>query len=307
MYKLKKFSLLIVLSFSLLLSACSLPGLSGSPENTVRIGTHNTSESQIMGQMIRQLIEHYTDLDVVMVNNLGTSTIVHQAMVDEQIDISATRYTGTDLTGALKMEPEKDPEKAMEIVQREFQERWDQTWFDSYGFENSYDFAVTEELAEELQLEKVSDLAPYAGELSFGVDNSWIHREGDGYEGFTEMYGLEFPNIHPMQIGLVYQALDSGDMDVVLAYSSDGRIAAFDLKILEDDKQFFPPYDTSMVVSNEVFRNNPELEEILPKLSGKISTDKMQELNYEADGKMREPAVIAKEFLEENNYFEEVE
>ena len=75
-----------------------------------------------MGQMIRQLIEHYTDLDVVMVNNLGTSTIVHQAMVDEQIDISATRYTGTDLTGALKMEPEKDPEKAMEIVQREFQE-----------------------------------------------------------------------------------------------------------------------------------------------------------------------------------------
>ena len=79
-----------------------------------------------MGQMIRQLIEHYTDLDVVMVNNLGTSTIVHQAMVDEQIDISATRYTETDLTGALKMEPEKDPEKAMEIVQREFQERRDQ-------------------------------------------------------------------------------------------------------------------------------------------------------------------------------------
>ena len=76
--------------------------------------------------------------------------------------------------------------------------RWDQTWFEVYGFENSYDFAVTEELAEEeLQLEKVSDLAPYAGELSFGVDNSWIHREGDGYEGFAEMYGLEFAEYSP--------------------------------------------------------------------------------------------------------------
>nr|WP_295970662.1 osmoprotectant ABC transporter substrate-binding protein [uncultured Bacillus sp.] len=307
MHKLKKSCLLIVLSFSLLLSACSLPGLSGSPEDTVRIGTLNTSESQIMGQMIRQLIEHYTDLEVVMVNNLGTSTVAHQAMVDGQIDISSTRYTGTDLTGALQLEPEKDPHKAMEIIQREFQKRWDQTWLDSYGFENSYDFAVTEELAEKLHLEKVSDLQPYTNELSFGVDNSWIHRKGDGYQGFTDMYGFEFPNIYPMQIGLVYQALDTGDMDVVLAYSSDGRISSFDLKILEDDKQFFPPYDTSMVVRNELFRNNPELEEILPKLSGTISTERMQELNYEADGKMREPAVIAKEFLEENNYFEEVE
>jgi len=304
---LKRIKRLWLIALIILLSGCSLPGLSGPSENTIKIGTVSTSESHIMGQMIRQLIEHYTDLEVEMVNNLGSSVVQHQAMLEEQIDISSTRYTGTDLAGALKMDPIKDPEKAMEIIQREFQERWDQTWFDSYGFDNSYAFAVTEELAEEYNLETVSDLEPLANELRFGVDTSWIDREGDGYDGFIKEYGFDFPKIFPMQIGLVYQALDNGEMDVALAYTSDGRIAAFDLKILEDDKQFFPPYDTSLVARNEVLDKHPELKDILQKLSDTISTEKMQELNYEADGNLKEPAVIAQEFLEEHHYFEEAE
>lgn len=289
------------------LGGCSLPGLSGAKKDTIRIGTLNTSESQIMGEMIRQMIEHYTELDVMMVKNLGTATVQHQAMLEEAVDITSTRYTGTDLTGALQMDPVKDPDEALVIVQREFEKRWDQTWFDSYGFENTYAFTVSKELAEEYELEKVSDLEPLADELRFGVDNHWMHREGDGYQAFIETYGFDFPNIFPMQIGLVYQALANDEMDVVLAYSSDGRIAAFDLVILEDDLRFFPPYDTSMVARNEVLREHPELKDILAKLTGTITTEKMQELNYEADGKLREPAVVAREFLEENNYFEGAE
>lgn len=291
----------------MILNACSLPGLSGTPENTIRIGTINTTESQIMGQIVKQMIEHYTDLEVVIVGNLGSSIVQHQAMLDKQLDITSTRYTGTDLAGALGMEPVKDPELAMEIVQSEFAKRWDQTWFDSYGFDNTYAFTVSKELAKKYDLEKVSDLESYASELRFGVDNSWIHREGDGYQGFIKTYGFDFPKIYPMQIGLVYQALKNNEMDVVLAYSSDGRIAAFDLTILEDDKKFFPPYDCSPVARNEVLRQHPELKKILQKLSGTINTEKMQKMNYEADGKMREPAVVAREFLEENHYFEDEE
>ena len=262
MVKLRK-SILAVLVAVFLLSGCSLPGLSGAPEDTIRIGTLNTSESQIMGEMIRLMIEHYTDLDVMMVKNFGTATVQHQAMLEEAVDITSTRYTGTDLTGALQMDPVKDPDEALAIVQREFQERYDQTWFDSYGFENTYAFTVSKELAAKYNLEKVSDLEPLADELRFGVDNHWMHREGDGYQGFIEAYGFEFPNIYPMQIGLVYQALANDEMDVVLAYSSDGRISAFDLVILEDDLRFFPPYDTSMVARNEILRQHPELKEIL--------------------------------------------
>ncbi|KXH78568.1 osmoprotectant ABC transporter substrate-binding protein [Sporosarcina sp. HYO08] len=304
MLKLNKKLIILAVSLVLLLSACSLPGLGGPSKNTIAVGTLGTSESQIMGQMVRLLIEHHTDAKVSMVNNLGSSIVQHKAMLNGDVDITATRYTGTDLSGALGMEPMKDPQKALEVVQTEFQERFDQTWFDSYGFANSYAFTVRKEVAEQNNLQTVSDLQPLATSLKFGVDNSWLKRKGDGYEGFVEEYGFEFGETFPMQIGLVYQAAASGKMDIVLAYTTDGRIKAFDLKVLEDDKHFFPPYDTSLVARNDVLEKYPELREILQKLSGQISTEKMQEMNYEADGLMKEPVNIAKAFLEENNYFE---
>lgn len=305
--KKNKFVISILIIFSIVLTGCSLPGLSGSDKNSISVGTISTSESQIVGQIIRQLIEEETDLTVEMVNNLGSSIVVHQAMVNGDVDISATRYTGTDLAGALKMEPVMDAEKAMEIVQTEFQKQFNQKWYDSYGFENSYAFTITAELAEKENIEKVTDLKSLAGDLAFGVDNSWLNRKGDGYEGFVEEYGFEFGNAFPMQIGLVYQAAASGDMDVVLAYTTDGRIKAFDLKVLEDDHNFFPPYETSAVASNDILEEHPEIDELMERLVGKIDTEMMQELNYEADGEMREPAIIAKDFLEENNYFRDEE
>ncbi|MBS4192421.1 osmoprotectant ABC transporter substrate-binding protein [Bacillus sp. FJAT-49705] len=303
---LKRNHLLIVITMALavFMSGCSLPGLSGAANNTVKVGTLGTSESQIMGNIVRLMIEHYTDVQVEMVNNLGSSIVLHQAMLNGDVDISATRYTGTDLAGALGMEPVKDPGEALNIVQHEFQKRFDQTWFDSYGFANSYAFTVTRTLAEKENLKTVSDLEPLASNLKLGVDNAWLKRKGDGYEGFVKEYGFTFGKTFPMQIGLVYQAVANGKMDVVLAYTTDGRIKAFDLKVLEDDKNFFPPYDTSLVARNDVLKAHPELKDILQKLSGKINTEKMQELNYEADGKMKEPSIIAKEFLEEYHYFE---
>ena len=99
-----------------------------------------------------------------------------------------------------------------------------------------------------------------------------------------------------MQIGLVYDAVKNGKMDAVLAYSTDGRIKAYDLKILKDDKQFFPPYDCSPVIPDSVLKQHPELKGIVNKLIGKIDTETMQELNYEVDGKLKEPSVVAKNF-----------
>lgn len=286
------------------LTGCSLPGLSGPASGTVKIGAVNTTESMIIGNMIKELIEEETDLKVEMINNLGSSIVMHQAMLNGDVDISATRYTGTDIAGALNMEPVMDPEEALKVVQEEFPERYDQVWFDSYGFANSYAITVTNEMANQENLEKVSDLEDQADDLRVGVDGSWINRAGDGYEGFQETY-FGFENISPMQIGLVYDAVESGRMDAVLAYTTDGRIAAYDLKILEDDRQFFPPYDASMVVDNELLSEHPELEAILNRLVGTIDTEKMQELNYESDFFMKEPAVVAREFLDENQFFAE--
>ncbi len=295
----------LTLSLMLLIgvSGCSLPGLGTGGSDLIKIATVNTSESSIMGHMIRFMIEEETDLSVEMVENLGSSLIQHQALSDGQVDLTATRYTGTDLSGALGEEPVKDPAEAMEIVQREFKERFDQVWFDSYGFSNTYAMTVTKSLAEEQKLEKVSDLERLADELKLGVDNSWINRAGDGYKGFTEMYDFEFGEVFPMQLGLVYQAVKSGKMDVVLAYSTDGRLKAFDLVTLEDDKKFFPPYDCSPVIREDVLKEHPELEGVLEKLVGQIDTETMTELNYQADVLKKEPATVAKEFLEKNDYF----
>lgn len=107
-----------------------------------------------------------------------------------------------------------------------------------------------------------------------------------------------------MQIGLVYDAVKNGKMDAVLAYSTDGRIKAYDLKILKDDKRFFPPYDCSPVIPEKVLKAHPELEGVINKLIGQIDTETMQELNYEVDGKLKEPSVVAKEFLEKHHYFD---
>lgn len=294
----------LALASALLLGGCSLPGLSGASDQTIKIGAQSITESEILANIIAQLIEHNTDLNTALIKNLGSNYVQQQAMVSGDIDISATRYSGTDLTSTLGMEAEKDPKKALDIVQKEFEKRFKYRWFDSYGFENTYAFTVLKELAEKDHLNTVSDIKKNANKYKLGVDNAWLKRKGDGYKGFVSTYGFEFGTTYPMQIGLVYDAVKNGKMDAVLAYSTDGRIKAYDLKILKDDKQFFPPYDCSPVVPEKVLKQHPELEGLLNKLIGQIDTETMQELNYEVDGKLKEPSVVAKEFLEKHDYFE---
>lgn len=304
MDKLKKIGIIF---FSLcVLSACSFPGLaSNTDEDTIAITGGITTESQILGSIVAGMIEHYTDKQTTIINNLGTTTINHQAMLNGDADISSTRYTGTDIASTLLLEPVLDPDEALKVVQKEFKERYNQVWFNSYGFDNTYVFLVRKDTAEEYQLEKVSDLEAIADELVVGADRAWMTREGDGYDGFTETYGFEFDSILPMQIGLVYDAVEAHRMDVVLGYSTDGRIASYDLVMLEDDQHFFPPYDASPVVNQKLLDEVPELTEILARLEGKIDTTTMQQLNYESDNDLVEPSIVAERFLEENNYFEE--
>src|SRR5699024_6794934 len=112
----------------------------------------------------------------------------------------------------------------------------------------------------ENNIETISDLEPYADELKFGVDNAWVNREGDGYDGFVETY-FDFDKVFPMNLGLVYKAAGTGNMDVVLAYSTDGRIKEYNLQVLEKDKMFFPQYDASPVIQDEELERYPESED----------------------------------------------
>ncbi|MCY7974043.1 choline ABC transporter substrate-binding lipoprotein OpuBC [Bacillus inaquosorum] len=293
----------LTLAAMLTLSGCSLPGLSAASDQTIKIGAQSMSESEIIASMLGQLIEHHTDLKTTTIKNLGSNAVQQQALMNGEIDIAATRYTGDALTGTLRMEPEKDPDKALALTQREFKKRYDLKWYDSYGFDNTYAFTVSKELADQYHLENVSDVKKWASQLKLGVDNYWMKLKGNGYKDFTKTYGMTFGGTYPMQIGLVYDAVKSGKMDIVLAYSTDGRIKSYGLKMLKDDKQFFPPYDCSPVVPEQVLKEHPELEGVIQKMIGKIDTATMQELNYEVDGNLKEPSVVAKEYLEKHHYF----
>lgn len=156
----RKLKLLLITFFSaLLLSGCSLPGLaSNSDDSTISITGGITSEAQILASLVAGMIEHYTDEKTTIINNLATTTINHQAMMNGDAQISAARYTGTDLTTTLNMDPIKDPKKAFDVVQKEFQKRFQQKWFNSYGFANTYAFMVTQETAKKYNLKTISDL-----------------------------------------------------------------------------------------------------------------------------------------------------
>lgn len=290
--------MLVVLLVATLLSACS-----NEANDKIRIGSAVTTESQIIAYIVKGMLEYYTDEEVELINNLGSSVVLHQAMLNGDANLSAVRYTGTDLTGTLNQDPISDPQKALAAVQRLFQDEFQMTFFDSYGFNNTYAFMVTQETAQKYGLETISDLKDIAPDLQVGVDTSWMNREGDGYEGFVETYGFDFGRVFPMQIGLVYNAVSQNEVDVVLGYTTDGRIASYDLVVLEDDLQFFPPYDASPFADTELLEKNPEVKQALQRLVGKISTEEMQRLNFLADNNLIEPAVVAEEFLKENEYF----
>ena len=306
MRQMKKILAVVLVSLTVL-SGCSLPGLSSSSSDGIAITSMTTTESQIVSHMSRLMIEHYSDgeIEPTMINNLGSSTIQHNALLSGDAQVSGVRYTGTELTGVLDKEPESDPDVALEQTQKAFDEDFDMKFYDSYGFDNTYAFMVTRETAEEYDLETTSDLADYTDEFAVGVDTSWFNRPGDGYPAFQEAYGFEFDNIRAMQISLVYEALNTGSLDLALGYTTDGRIPAYDLVVLEDDLQFFPPYDASPFATHEIIEEYPEIDDALSRLVGTVSTETMQNLNYRSDEEGIEPALVAEEFLEEHNYFEE--
>ena len=127
-----------------------------------------------------------------------------------------------------------------------------------------------------------------------------FHTRPDGYKGLCEHYDLSFP-VSPKQMdpGLMYKAAADGAVDVIDAFATDGRIAAYNLLVLEDDKHFFPPYYAAPLVRKETLQKHPKIREILEPLAGKITDEQMQQLNYEVDENGRKAAEVAREFLED--------
>ncbi len=289
-----KKSITLVLALTLVVASLSAGGQQEGVK--IKVAAQNVNETVILGHMAKILIDENTDYSAGINTEFSASSVLHQAMSGDEIDVYPT-WTGTQLTGILRYEgPNLTPEETYKRVKAGFEENFGMTWSEPFGFNNTYVLTVREETAEEYGLEKSSDLAPYAEDWILAGDENYDTRP-DAHPGWSKHYGIDFKKVLPMQYGLIYRAIDNGEVDVASAYATDSRIAKLNLVILEDDKNFFPDYSGAYVVSERIQSEYPEVLEVLNTLGGQIDTPTMSSLNLRYDNG-EDPEVIAREFLE---------
>ncbi|TFJ93068.1 glycine betaine ABC transporter substrate-binding protein [Lentibacillus salicampi] len=294
------FALLIIL-----LAAC---GTSASSEGgeVFEYGAQKNTDPKIMGQILKLLVEDQTDHEVNITEDMPASPQVMGGIDRGDFDF-ATLYSGEVYNNHFdedQVEYSTDPEATLEQAQELFGERYDMKWYDSIGFINQYSIAVKEDFAADNNITTMTDLGEYANNMILGTDNSWIERDNDGYEGYQEAYGYSFEEARGMDVALMYEGIANDELDVVTAYTVDPQIIEYDLKILEDDQKFFPPYEASLVARNEVIDEYPEVADILDSLVGSISTEEMTQMMHEVDINKRDAAEVAKEFATEKGWIE---
>lgn len=280
----------------ILVTIFAFVGCSGS--NTITVGSKDFGENILLGEIFAQLIEAKTDLKVNRKLNMGGTFVNFNAMRNKQLDIYP-EYTGTALTATLEMDVISDPTESYNVVKDEYLKRYDIVWLEPLGFNNTYTLAITPEVAAQYPMETFSDLAEYAPNLVFGAEHEFFDRQ-DGFDGLIAEYGLNFKG-EPLKmvVALKYQAIGQGDMDITDAFSTDGQLQQFNLKVLEDDKGFFPPYHAAPIIRKATLDAHPELEEVLNLLAGRIGDERMAALNYAADVEGRPTEEVATQFLTE--------
>lgn len=268
---------------------------SSGNKGTITIGSKNFTENIIVTEILAQTIEANTELKVERKLNLGGTLVCWQGLKKGELDLYPD-YTGTGLMAILKKDVITDPDKVYDIVQKEYNEQFKIKWLKPLGFNNTYVTAVTEDFAAQHSLKTTSDLKPIAGDLVYCADQEFLNRK-DGFPGLCKTYGLKFKDTKAMDIGLKAKAAADNKVDVVDAFATDGELVAYNLKVLEDDKQYFPPYYCAPVVRMDTLEKYPEIEDTLNKLAGQISDEDMQQMNYKVKEKGLNPADVAAEFL----------
>jgi len=278
----------------------ALAGLSTAAlADEIVVGGKNFTEQQILSSMTEQLLEA-KGYDVDNRAGMGSAAL-RQAMENGQIDVY-WEYTGTSLITYNKVEEKLGKEETYERV-KELDAEKGIIWLEPSDANNTYALAMREAQAEEMGIETLSDLAERVnteGDLTF-ASNAEFYARADGLKPLQEAYGFEFgrPNIKRMDTGLVYQALRDEQVEVGLVFATDGRIPAFDFRVLEDDKGYFPAYALAPVVREEVLEKNPELADILNEVSAKLDDTTMAALNARVDVEKVSVENVAAEFLKE--------
>jgi osmoprotectant transport system substrate-binding protein len=269
----------IVAGLILLLAAC------GSRHHTIRVGSKNFTEQVVLGEIIAQHLENRLHERIARSLNLGGTMLAQQALLNREIDIYP-EYSGTALAMVLKAPAGTD-------LASEYARRFHLAWLAPLGIDNTFAMVVKGSTG----LKTLSEAAKTTWMLGVGYE---FERRADGLAALKSSYGIEFKGSpKTMDLGLLYKAIELGQVDMIAANATDGMLAKSDLRVLEDDRHAFPAYQVSVVTREALLAERPEVRDALLELSGKFSNAKMQELNYLVDVEHKPVGVVAGDFLKE--------
>ena len=287
---------LVLVLVSVLAAAC---GGQGASQVTVKVGSKDFTEEFILGEMYALLLED-AGFKVERKLNLGGTPIAHAALEKGDIDLYP-EYTSTGLLTVLKEKPIADAQGIVEAIRKGYKEKFKLTWLDPAPFNNTQALAMTKEVADKNGIKTYSDLSAKAGTLRLGGPAEFAERE-DGIKGLQKAYGgFQFKEFAQLGTGsLRYEALKNGQVDVVVAFGTDGQISGMGLVVVRDDKGFYPIYQVAPVVRDDLLEKNPKVAETLNKLAPLLTDDVMAGLNWQVDGPdKKEYQAVAKAFLQE--------
>lgn len=272
------------------LTACSMP----RPDHPI-IGAKNFTEQVVLGELLAQEIEAKTGMKVERRFYLAGSYICHQALISGRID-GYPEYTGTALTAILKQPVDKDPASSLATVTRLYRQRYNVEAGPTLGFNNTFAMVIRGEDADRLHITTLSQAVSLASQWKLGVGYEFQERP-DGLQGLEQAYNLKFlGSPRTMDLGLLYRALHAHQIDIAAGNSTDRPIKAFGLRVLEDDRHYFPPYQAVPLMREASLQRWPKIRIALAALKDKITAQEMQSMNEEIDGHHRDPEDVVREF-----------
>lgn len=285
---------------ALLLSLfAAAPLASCGGRDTIRVGSKNFTESLLLGELYAQLLEG-AGQPVTRKLNLGTTDIAMAALQRGEIDLYP-EYTGTALLDVLKAPSISDPARSYAFVRDAYAQRFGLVWLRPAPMNNTQALATTQALAARYGLRTLSDVSVKAQQLRLGAPPEFVKRL-DGLPGLRRVYGgFAFKDIRLIDAGLRYQALLNGDVDMVVAFGTDGAIIADKLAVIVDDKHLFPPYQVAPVVRKAALDVHPTIAKTLDRVAPLLTDNVMRTLNNEIDGRAkREPSEVARDFIKQH-------
>ena len=265
---------------------------------SITVGSKPFTESMILAEMISQLAEN-EGVDVVRNMSFGFTATMMEAAKQGIIDVYP-EYNGTSLT-FLGQAPSSDSAKSTETANKLFESQGLQL-AGSFGFSNDYVMVMSADRAQELNVSKISDLASLSDPVTFAIEQDFLERPADGLQQMNRHYGITGSSELTFESGTdgkdqQISALLDQSADVAELFATDGQIAEYGLVVLEDDKKFFPIYESVPLVRTEALSAVPALSTVLEKLSGAITAADMQAMNKSVDLDAQTPASVATSFL----------